>query len=82
MSFFYQSDVAEPLFFAGGKWVANWEHPASCSASGTAKVTAEYPLPQPPQDPIMLLSRRGHWDATGSACPSVDFDDKFERTGD
>ncbi len=82
ISFFHQSGDAEPLVFAGGKWAANWEHRASCSASGTAKITAEYPLPQSPQDPITLLSGRGHWDATGSACPSVDFNDKFERTGD
>jgi serine/threonine-protein kinase len=45
------------------------------------KVTATYPLPQPPQDPITLLTGHGHAEETG-ACVSGDFDEKYVRTGD
>jgi hypothetical protein len=34
----------------------------------SGKATAEYPLPAPPQDPIMLLTGHGHEESTGSAC--------------
>jgi serine/threonine protein kinase, bacterial len=46
------------------------------------KLTAEYPLPDPLQDPIPLLTGHGSNVTTGSACTGGDFEDKFERTGD
>jgi hypothetical protein len=84
MSFFYSADGVTPLVFANGKSTDNSEGDTPCSAGGTnhVKHTAEYPLPQPPQDPITLLTGHGHVDSTGSACPSSDFDNKFVRTGD
>ena len=72
------------LVFANGQWTRSYES-GPCEAGGTAnmKITAEYPLPLPPQDPITVLTGHGHVESTGSACgPSVDFDEKFERTGD
>jgi serine/threonine protein kinase len=83
LSFLYRETV-KPFVFAGGKWSWNDEYDGPCSAGGTShtKVTAEYPLPQPPQDPITLLTGHGHGDSTGSACTSTDFDEKYVRTGD
>jgi serine/threonine protein kinase len=83
MSFFHEN-LAKSLVFANGKWTENTEGDSPCSTGGTShtKVTADYPLPQPPQDPITLLTGHGHVDSTGSACVGGDFDDKFVRTGD
>jgi serine/threonine protein kinase, bacterial len=39
-------------------------------------------LPQPPQDPITVLTGHGHDDSTGSACVGGDYDEKLVRTGD
>jgi hypothetical protein len=84
MSFFHEPNSATPAVFASGKWIYDREYDAPCPAGGTShvKVTAEYPLPAPPQDPITLLTGHGHLQETGSACVSSDFDDKFVRSGD
>jgi serine/threonine protein kinase len=84
MSFFHSADYVESLVFANGQWTRTIEYDAPCPAGGTghAKVTANYPLPQPPQDPIAVLTGHGHMDSTGSACAGGDFDEKFVRTGD
>jgi hypothetical protein len=68
----------------GGEWRWNVEPDVPCPASGTGHVrmTPEFPLPQPPQDPITLLTGHGHQESTGSACVGSDLDDKFVRTGD
>ena len=40
-------------------------------------------FPQPPQDPITLLTGHAHNVATGSACAGIDdYEVKYERTGD
>jgi protein kinase-like protein len=81
MSYFHDPEGGAPLVFAGGKWTLNVDAP--CSAGGThVERNANYPLPQPPQDPITLLTGHGHDQATGSACVGGDFDEKFVRTGD
>jgi serine/threonine protein kinase, bacterial len=56
----------------------------TCAAGGTShvKVSEEFPLPQPPQDPITLLTGHGHNESTGAACPSADYDETLVRTGD
>jgi hypothetical protein len=84
MSFFHSPDFIAPLVFGSGKWSWDREVDQPCPAGGTSHVrmTAEFPLPQPPQDPITLLTGRGHQDETGSACVSGDFDAKWVRTGD
>ena len=83
MSYFHNPDVAVPLVFGGGKWTQNVDY-GPCPAGGTAhvKITAQYPLPAPPQDPITLLTGHAHQEATGSACVSFDADGEFVRTGD
>ena len=84
MSLFHSPDAGIPLVFASGNWTENQEFDGSCPSGGTShvKVSAEFPLPQPPQDPITLLVGHGHQDVSGSACTGGDFDDKVERTGD
>ncbi|HTY31280.1 hypothetical protein [Mycobacterium sp.] len=83
-SFFYNPDKGyEALLFENGSWTRNEEWDGDCPAGGTShvKVTAQYPLPQPPQDPITLLTGHGHQEETG-ACTSSDFDQNYARTGD
>jgi hypothetical protein len=74
----------QPLVFGNGKWTRSDEYDATCSAGGTSheKNSGEFPLPQPPQDPITLLTGHGHSESTGSACVGGDYDQKFVRTGD
>lgn len=84
LSLFHAVDGVVPLVFSGTKWTRNDEGAVPCNLGGTVhiKLTAEYPLPDPLQDPIPLLTGHGHNETTGSACAGGDFEDKFERTGD
>src|SRR5947209_1585278 len=84
MSMFHAVDGVVPLVFSGEKWTRDEEVSIPCALGGTThiKFTAEYPVPEPPQDPIQLLTGRGQKVMTGSACTGGDFEDKFERTGD
>ncbi len=84
MSFFHSPNHEQALVFESVKWIEDLEGDSPCPAGGTyhKKVTADYPLPQPLQNPITLLTGHGYIDATGSACVGTDFDAKFVRTGD
>lgn len=90
MSFFHNvSGAVEPLVFesaaSDGNWTLNTEHESQCPGRGTlmrVKKTGQYPLPQPPQDPIALLTGQGTQEQTGSCEVSVGFDESFTRTGD
>jgi serine/threonine protein kinase, bacterial len=84
MSLFHAPDGVMPLVFGGGKWTRDDEGTVPCNLGGTAhiKLTAEYPLPDPLQDPITVLTGHGQNVTTESACVGGDFEDKFERTGD
>ena len=76
---------AGALFFAGGEWTYTVEREAPCSYGGSSRVrdSATYPLPQPLQDPIALLTGHGRVERSpGTNCISFDYDEKFERTGD
>ncbi len=84
MSLFHAPDGVVPLVFSGGKWTRDDEGTVPCNLGGTAhiKLTAEYPLPDPLQEPIPVLIGHGQNVTTESACAGGDFEDKFERTGD
>jgi serine/threonine-protein kinase len=85
ISFFHSPRAADPLVFGTGSWSVDREFDEQCrGAGGTAhmKVTQQYPLPAPPQDPITLLTGHGHQEQTGSCALSTDSDIKLERTGD
>ncbi|VBA33684.1 Serine/threonine-protein kinase PknF [Mycobacterium innocens] len=85
MSFFHAPpDGSKPLVFSSRSWILSTEREATCASGGTTPVkdTAEFALPQPPQDPIMLLTAHGHHQQIKSCTLSVEFDETFERTGD
>jgi hypothetical protein len=42
----------------------------------------QFPLPQPLQVPITLLTGNGHQQQAEPCAASVDFDETFTRTGD
>jgi predicted Ser/Thr protein kinase len=73
------------LVFAQRKWtLANTAGSATCTSGTQAgrQITLEYPLPPGAQDPIDVLTGRGHYTVTG-ACPyNSDFDSRVERIGD
>ncbi|OBG35118.1 hypothetical protein A5672_21810 [Mycobacterium alsense] len=88
MTFFHRPPAsAMALVFGDGNWVYEREFDMRCSKGGAmehVKITAHFPLPQPPQDPVTLISGRGHEDVTGppSPCTSTDVDITFARLGD
>lgn len=85
ISYLRSPDALVQLVFANGKWTRDnqWDKPCFDGATSHVTSTAELPLPQPPQDPITLLTGHGHLELSGSACAdSGDYDARFERIGD
>ncbi|WP_066911941.1 serine/threonine-protein kinase [Mycobacterium interjectum] len=88
LSFFHKPPLsAMALVFDGGAWTYDREFDMPCTRGGAmehTRIVAHFPMPQPPQDPIPLISGHGHEDVTGppSPCKSTDVDIKFARTGD
>jgi serine/threonine protein kinase len=71
--------------FGDGKWVYNWDGKRTCTDGGTdhVKYHWEFPLPQPSQDPIPLITGSGRVEVTDTVCAgSFNEDVKYERTGD
>lgn len=87
-SFFYSTNPKGgiPLVFADGKWTWTMELDATCGQDKTTHVSRhmDFDLPQPPQNPIGLLTGHGHDEATGTGgcASSADLEVRFERTGD
>jgi serine/threonine-protein kinase len=84
MSFLYApSGAVEPLVFGDGNWnlATDQDFPCNGAVTHTTK-TGQFPLPQPPQDPITLLTGHGRQAQTGSCPANVEFDETFTRTGD
>jgi serine/threonine-protein kinase len=74
-----------PLIFGGGNWTLDIDVDDSCLATGEpthVNITGQYPLPQPPQDPIRLLTGHGHQRQTGSCALDTDYDETLTRTAD
>ncbi len=71
------------LQFANNVWTRDDEYDAECPAGGTShgKITGNFPLPEPPADPIAVLTGTGFKDETGSSCKGGDYEMKFTRTG-
>jgi serine/threonine-protein kinase len=85
LSFWMNPDQFKTLIFAGNQWgLSNTSSDSKCEAGGAAHkaISLEYPLPQPKQDPITLLTGRGHYTVTGDCPFDSDFDSRVERTGD
>jgi serine/threonine-protein kinase len=85
LSYWFSPNQARSFTFKQQRWVLNTTSADSqCSAGGSARkqMTLEYPLPQPPQNPITLLSGSGHYAITGDCPFDSDFDSRVERSGD
>jgi serine/threonine protein kinase len=85
LSSWVNPDHAKVLIFSGAQWdLTTTSSNAACTNGGRAdrNFSAQYPLPQPPQDPIALLTGRGHYTITGDCPFNSDFDSRVERSGD
>jgi serine/threonine-protein kinase len=85
MSYFPINSGDLALVFGGGKW--EWKHesdgPCPAGEMSHLKASAQFPLPQPPQNPIPTLTGHGTWVQTGGSCGvNLNFDETFTRTGD
>ena len=85
LSYWLNPDDAKILVFAQNQWaLANTSADSKCKNGGRAhrEITLQYPLPPPAQDPITLLTGRGHYTITG-ACPyNSDFDSRVAAHGE
>ncbi|ORA17013.1 serine/threonine-protein kinase [Mycobacterium asiaticum] len=84
MSYFHVKTGDVPLIFAAGMWTWVDTNSGKCpdGSPATLKANAQFPLPQPVQDPITILNGNGHWTQTGSCAVDIDFSEVFTRTGD
>ena len=85
ISYSHHDTTSDIRIFADGKWTTDYVGTARCddNNSFSTHFHSEFPLPQPPQDPITLLTGHAHNVATGSACAGTyDYEVKYERTGD
>jgi serine/threonine-protein kinase len=85
LSSWVNPDHAKVLVFSGAQWdLTTTSSNAACTNGGRAdrNFSAQYPLPQPPQDPITLLTGRGHYTITGDCPFDSDFESRVERSGD
>ena len=84
MSYFDSAAGDLPLVFDGDAWALTIRTEARCSdgAASPQSRDARFPLPQPPRNPIPVLTGRGTLERTG-ACPvALSFDQTFTRIGD
>jgi predicted Ser/Thr protein kinase len=83
MSYFHSPSDFRPLVFGSGDWILNAASDGKCpDGVFNMETTGQYPLPQPQQDPIPLLTGHGHVVQTVSCAVNTDFDETFTRTGD
>jgi hypothetical protein len=87
MSFFYSDNASEPFVFSEGRWVLNYSGPINCRPGPSPRVrvdrTATMELPDPPADPMNVLTGAGHDHIDDPRCPdNHDFDLRFEQVGD
>jgi len=85
MSYFHSPSDFRPLVFGDGNWTSNIEFDGNCPPPGGPthlKFTAQYPMPEPAQDPITLLIGHGRQEQTGTCAASTAVTETFKRTGD
>ena len=85
MSYFHApSSAVVPLVFGDGNWVLHSSLDSTCPNGAPMHVTktGQYPLPQPPQNPITLLTGHGTQEQTAPCAANVGVDETFTRTGD
>jgi serine/threonine-protein kinase len=85
MSYFHSPSDFRPLVFGDGNWTSDIEFDGNCPPPGGPthlKFTAQYPMPQPPQDPITQLVGHGRQEQTGTCAASTAVTETFKRTGD
>jgi serine/threonine-protein kinase len=84
LSYWQNPSDTKILVFAQNQWtLANTSQDAKCTNGSPAhgQITLQYSLPQPTQDPITLLTGRGHYTVTGECPFNSDFDSRVQRTG-
>jgi serine/threonine-protein kinase len=85
MSYFHAPSDFRPLIFSDGKWTSDLEFDGKCPPPGGPthlKYTAQFPMPEPRQDPITLLIGNGRQEQTGNCAASTAVTETFRRTGD
>jgi serine/threonine-protein kinase len=85
MSYFHSPSDFRPLVFGDGNWASNIEFDGTCPPPGGPthlKFTAQYPMPEPAQDPITLLVGHGRQEQTGNCAASTAVTETFKRIGD
>jgi serine/threonine-protein kinase len=84
ISFFHgQAGEAEPLTFGDENWNLFTESDNACrGAKMHVKKSGHYPLPQPLQNPITLLTGTGQQDQTAPCAGNIEFNETFTRMGD
>src|SRR6201991_4133502 len=81
MSYFHSPSDFRPLVFGEGNWTSNIEFDGKCPPPGAPthlKFPAQYPMPQPPQDPITLLIGHGRQEQTGVCAASTAVTETFK----
>jgi serine/threonine-protein kinase len=78
-------DAVLALTFADGRWTGVTPAlPADCPQIPTARyvTTSSYDMPQPPVDPLPVLTGSAHQVVTGGCDSTFDLDIELKRTGD
>ncbi|MBI3224419.1 MAG: serine/threonine protein kinase [Mycolicibacterium cosmeticum] len=85
ISYFHDpSTVAVPLVFADDAWTLSIDIQEKCTDTDLIQVTkqAQFPLPQPLQNPITTLTGHGVQTQAAPCAATVEFDETFTRIGD
>jgi serine/threonine-protein kinase len=85
--FHHPPGAALALVFGDGGWLYDREVDSPCQRGGALShvhISAQFPLPSPPQDPVTLIAGHGRQDISGppSPCKSSSFEMSFARLGD
>lgn len=78
------NDAVLALTFADGRWTETTPPlPADCPGTATSRyvTTSRYDLPQPPVDPLPVLTGSAHQVVTGGCDSTFDLDLELRRTG-